>query len=85
MFFLNLFFQGESHLQIQNVTLKNIWGTSMNKVAVNLQCSESFPCKNIFLVDINLTHNGNDGPATALCENVEGSASGNMVPPNCQI
>ncbi|CAH2037225.1 unnamed protein product [Thlaspi arvense] len=72
---------GESHVQIEDVTLKNIWGTSMNKMAVQLQCSKSVPCKNIHLVDINLTHNGTD--ATALCENVEGSASRNMVPSNC--
>ncbi|ESQ35088.1 hypothetical protein EUTSA_v10009339mg [Eutrema salsugineum] len=63
---------GYSHVQIQDVTLKNVWGTSMNKVALNLQCSKSFP-----------THNGIDGPETALCENVEGSASGKMVPPHC--
>ncbi|KAL1224140.1 Exopolygalacturonase [Cardamine amara subsp. amara] len=75
--------QGNSHVQIQNVKLKNIWGTSKNKLALQLQCSESFPCKNVELVDINLTHNGSDGPATALCENVEGSASGKMDPPHC--
>ena len=52
-------------------------------MAVNLQCSKSFPCKDIQLIDINLTHNGADGPATALCENVKGSARGKMVPPSC--
>ncbi|CAE5957723.1 unnamed protein product [Arabidopsis arenosa] len=74
---------GDSHIQIQNVTLKNIWGTSRNKVAVKFQCSKSFPCKDVQLIDINLTHNGVDGPAIALCDNVEGSATGRMVPPHC--
>ncbi|KAL0813591.1 hypothetical protein Bca101_070034 [Brassica carinata] len=74
---------GDSHVQIRNVTFKNIWGTSRDKVAVNLQCSKSFPCKDIQLIDINLIHNGSDGPATALCEYVNGSARGKMFPPSC--
>ncbi|ESQ35087.1 hypothetical protein EUTSA_v10009641mg [Eutrema salsugineum] len=74
---------GDSHVQIRNVTLKNIWGTSRNKVAVKMHCSKTFPCKDIQLIDINITHNGPGGPATALCENVRGSARGKMVPPSC--
>ncbi|CAA7056665.1 unnamed protein product [Microthlaspi erraticum] len=74
---------GDSHIQVQDVTLKNIWGTSRSKVAVNLECSKSFPCKDIQLIDINLKNNGPGGPATALCENVKGSARGTMVPPSC--
>ncbi|CAH2060267.1 unnamed protein product [Thlaspi arvense] len=76
--------KGESHVQIQDIKLKNIYGTSKNKVAVNLQCSKSFPCKNVELVDINLEHNGvEDGPSTAVCENVDSSAHGKMVPQHC--
>ncbi|XP_006304614.2 exopolygalacturonase isoform X2 [Capsella rubella] len=74
---------GDSHIQIQNVTLKNIWGTSKNKVAVKFQCSKSFPCKDVKLIDINLKHNGVDGPAITLCENIKGSATGKMVPSHC--
>ncbi|XP_010480508.1 PREDICTED: exopolygalacturonase-like [Camelina sativa] len=74
---------GDSHIQIQNVTLKNIWGTSSNKVAVKFQCSKSFPCKNVHSSDINLKHNGVDGPAITLCENIKGSATGKMNPPHC--
>ncbi|EOA39270.1 hypothetical protein CARUB_v10012276mg [Capsella rubella] len=76
--------KGESHVQIQNLKLKNIYGTSKNKVAVKLQCSKSFPCKNVELIDINLRHNGLEGgPSTAECRNVDGSASGKMVPKHC--
>ncbi|VVA92145.1 unnamed protein product [Arabis nemorensis] len=77
--------KGESHVQIRDLKLKNIYGTSKNKVAVNLQCSKSFPCKNVQLIDINLKHNGRreDGPATAVCQNVDGSARGKMVPQHC--
>lgn len=76
--------KGESHVQIQDLKLKNIYGTSTNKVAVNLQCSKSFPCKKIELIDINLEHKGVEGgPSTAVCENVDGSARGKMVPQHC--
>ncbi|KAL1196041.1 Exopolygalacturonase [Cardamine amara subsp. amara] len=76
--------KGESHVQIQDIKLKNIYGTSKNKVAVNLQCSKSFPCKNVELIDINFKNNGvEDGPVTAVCENVDGSARGKMVLQQC--
>ncbi|KAG2296208.1 hypothetical protein Bca4012_002361 [Brassica carinata] len=76
--------KGESHVQIQDLKLKNIYGTSTNKVAVNLQCSKSFPCKKVELIDINLEHKGVEGgPSTAVCENVDGSTRGKMVPQHC--
>ncbi|CAA7014719.1 unnamed protein product [Microthlaspi erraticum] len=75
---------GASHVQIKDIKYKNIYGTSKNKVAVNLQCSKSFRCKNVELIDINLEHNGVEGgPSTAVCENVDGSARGKMVPKHC--
>ncbi|KAF3562017.1 hypothetical protein DY000_02017443 [Brassica cretica] len=56
-----------AHVQIQDLKLKNIYGTSTNKVAVNLQCSKSFPCKKVELIDINLEHKGVEaGPSTAV-------------------
>ncbi|WZY90786.1 hypothetical protein YC2023_047521 [Brassica napus] len=75
--------KGESHVQIQDLKLTNIYGTSKNKVAVKLKCSKSFPCKNVELVDINLENKGAKGPSTAVCENVHGSALGKMVPEHC--
>ncbi|CAH2079435.1 unnamed protein product [Thlaspi arvense] len=69
--------KGDSHVQIQDLKLKNIYGTSMNKVV-------SFLCKNVVLIDINIEHNGvDDGLSTAMCENVDGSAHGKMVPQHC--
>lgn len=79
-----IFLQGESHVQIQDLKLKNIYGTSKNKVAMNLQCSKSFPCKNIELIDINIKSNGLENSSSiAVCENVDGSMSGKMVPQHC--
>ncbi|CAH2078484.1 unnamed protein product, partial [Thlaspi arvense] len=77
--------KGNSNVQIQDLELNNIFGTSTTKAAVSLQCSKSTPCKNINLIDISLKHNGprKNGPATAVCMNVNGSARGKMVPRHC--
>lgn len=75
--------QSHSQVQIENVKFNNIWGTSTDKVAVKLQCSQTAPCKDVELAGINLVHRGIDGPATALCENVSGWTRGKISPPSC--
>ncbi|KAL8506268.1 hypothetical protein ACS0TY_017225 [Phlomoides rotata] len=79
------YIQGDSSsaVQIEDVTFKNIRGVSRSKVAVNLQCSGSVPCKNVKLIDINLTYHGPGGRAMALCSHVIGSSSGELVPSGC--
>ncbi|CAI9089036.1 OLC1v1023526C1 [Oldenlandia corymbosa var. corymbosa] len=72
-----------SQVQINNVTYRNIQGTSSSKVAVSLQCSEVVPCRNVKLEDINLRYNGVGGPATASCSHVHGTASGEQLPSGC--
>ncbi|CAA7036988.1 unnamed protein product [Microthlaspi erraticum] len=72
-----------SQVQIQNVKFNNIWGTSMTKVAVKLQCSRNAPCKGVELADVNLLHHGYDGPAISYCENVAGWTRGKIYPPSC--
>lgn len=72
-----------SNVQIKDVTYRNIWGTSSTKVAVNFQCSKTFPCENIVLQDIYLVHNGRDGAATSSCNFVDGDSYGNQKPPSC--
>ncbi|KAH9779656.1 Pectin lyase-like superfamily protein [Citrus sinensis] len=72
-----------SNVQIKDVTYRNIWGTSSTKVAVNFQCSKTFPCENIVLQDIYLVHNGRDGAATSSCNFVDGDSYGTQKPPSC--
>lgn len=74
-----------SHVQIKNVTYKNIWGTSTSKEALKMQCSHKFPCQDVELSQIFLKYIGSDGLATALCENVGGTVSGQVVPANCKM
>ncbi|KAK3187849.1 hypothetical protein Dsin_027410 [Dipteronia sinensis] len=75
--------QTPSHVQIKDVTYKNIWGTSSTKLAVSLQCSKRFPCTNIVLNDINLVHVGPGGFSSSLCSNVNGASYGRQTPAPC--
>ncbi|GMY33500.1 exopolygalacturonase-like [Fagus crenata] len=72
-----------SRVQISNVTYKNIWGISASKVAVSLHCSQSRPCSDVMLENINLPYNGREGDATAFCSNVKGLTLGQQNPPSC--
>ncbi|EPS67264.1 hypothetical protein M569_07510, partial [Genlisea aurea] len=47
---------GRSLVQIRDVTFRNIYGMSASKSAVTLLCSESLPCRNVKLIDINLAY-----------------------------
>ncbi|PHT35433.1 hypothetical protein CQW23_23133 [Capsicum baccatum] len=73
----------ESSVQIKDVTFNNIQGTSISIVAITLNCSATYPCKEIKFNDINLVYNGLDGHAISSCDNAEGTATGKEVPPSC--
>lgn len=75
--------ESSSRVQIQDVTFKNIRGVSSTLVAVNIQCSEDRPCKNVKLIDINLAYNGTGGQAMAMCSHVRGSSYGKQIPKGC--
>ncbi|ESQ49242.1 hypothetical protein EUTSA_v10020501mg [Eutrema salsugineum] len=75
--------QAPSKVKLSDVSFKNIRGTSASKVAVKLLCSPGVPCTNFAFADINLVHNGKEGPAVSACSNVKPVVSGKMVPPAC--
>ncbi|RDX89328.1 hypothetical protein CR513_28964, partial [Mucuna pruriens] len=70
-----------SGVKIDNVSYENIKGTSASAQAINLDCSESNPCQDIKLQDINLSYN--KGSATSSCKNVGGISSGVVIPNGC--
>lgn len=72
-----------SNVKISDVTFKNIKGTSFTKLAVNLICSAKYPCKNIQMEDINLTHQDTQQKTAAMCLNTQPTVSGTMDPPPC--
>ncbi|XP_059639022.1 polygalacturonase-like [Cornus florida] len=75
--------QDSSLIQIANVTFSNIRGTSASREAVKLVCSESKPCKNIVLENINLKYLGHEGPAISSCAHVNVISRGQLQPPAC--
>ncbi|ERN07064.1 hypothetical protein AMTRI_Chr12g273480 [Amborella trichopoda] len=75
--------KGPSRVKINDISFKNIRGTSASKIAVNLLCSEAFPCQNVQLDDIKLEYNGQGEASTASCTNVKGVSTGIQIPPTC--
>jgi len=76
-----------SQVKVSDVHFRNIRGTSTSQVAVNIMCSQSVPCQNVQLFNINLKYNGNklNGlPAIAACSNAKLGFSGIQIPPPCR-
>ncbi|KAL0928978.1 hypothetical protein M5K25_000917 [Dendrobium thyrsiflorum] len=72
-----------SGIKISGVSFQNIRGTSATKIAVKLDCSESNPCSEIGLDNIDLTYGEKQMAAQSFCRNVNGRSSGLVIPPSC--
>ncbi|KAK8930869.1 hypothetical protein KSP39_PZI016636 [Platanthera zijinensis] len=70
-----------SGIQISDVVFRDVEGTSATEVAVELYCSSSKPCRDVWLMNINLRSAG-VGP-TMSCSNVNGGSHGVISPPCC--
>ncbi|XP_050946016.1 probable polygalacturonase At1g80170 [Cucumis melo] len=75
-----------SAVKISNVSYNRISGTSRSKIAVNLVCSETKPCRNILMKDIKLEsiiqdEEEKEDITSSLCENVvDGHKIGSVIP-----
>ncbi|KAK4593306.1 hypothetical protein RGQ29_017429 [Quercus rubra] len=65
-----------SKVKINNVSFKNIRGTSSTKEVVKLICSNGVPCQQVVVADIDLVYKGAGGSATSTCVNVKPAISG---------
>ncbi|KAI9177377.1 hypothetical protein LWI28_014430 [Acer negundo] len=73
-----------SQVKINDVSFKNIRGTSATPVAVKLACSSGFPCQGVEIADIDLTYTGKEAAAAvSQCSNIDPKISGKMNPPAC--
>ncbi|KAC9287752.1 hypothetical protein E3N88_46043 [Mikania micrantha] len=73
-----------SEVKVHNVFIKNVKGTSTSPEVVKLRCSTSNDgCENVQISDINLTYDGNKGPAVQECHNVKPVYTGQILPPGC--
>ncbi|KAE8706140.1 CTC-interacting domain 9 [Hibiscus syriacus] len=75
--------QTASHVQIRDVTYRNIWGTSRSPVAVSMECSKQFPCQNVVMTDVVLAKFGTRGSSKSLCSYVNGRFFGKQHPRPC--
>ena len=71
-----------SAVEVSDVWYDTISGTSATKEAIRFACSDSVPCENIVLTDINLRLNSGDA-AASFCESVMGFSFGYVIPPSC--
>ncbi|XP_076920460.1 polygalacturonase QRT2-like [Bidens hawaiensis] len=69
-----------SAVQMQNVVYRNIRGTSNSEVAINFNCSRTFPCQAVLLENIVLNRQGNEGDMKASCSNVMLATRGQVFP-----
>ncbi|CAN6453127.1 unnamed protein product [Victoria cruziana] len=67
-----------SAVKVTEVMYINISGTSATPNAIKFACSDTVPCSNIVLANINLQRN--DGTANAFCNNVDGFKYGLIIP-----
>uniref|UniRef100_A0A803Q3U8 Polygalacturonase n=1 Tax=Cannabis sativa TaxID=3483 RepID=A0A803Q3U8_CANSA len=70
-----------SGIKINNITYKNIKGTSATLVATKFDCSSGNPCNGIRLEDINLTFRNKS--AQSFCANANGKSFGSVLPDSC--
>ncbi|KAI5072137.1 hypothetical protein GOP47_0012243 [Adiantum capillus-veneris] len=70
-----------SAVQVSQVYYKNIKGTSATKQAIQLECSELAPCKNLLFENVDLVREAGKGNSTTECENAHGFVMGRVFPP----
>ncbi|KAG8379857.1 hypothetical protein BUALT_Bualt07G0133000 [Buddleja alternifolia] len=70
-----------SAVSIDDISFRGIKGTSATDNAVVLKCSDSYPCKRLYLENIQLTTL--DGTEKSFCWEAYGTSSGLIYPPSC--
>jgi hypothetical protein len=70
-------------VEVRKVEFANIRGTSATAQAISIACSDTVPCRELELENVNLTLAEGDGQATALCYRASGKSVGTVVPPSC--
>ncbi|KAG6414062.1 hypothetical protein SASPL_126779 [Salvia splendens] len=75
----------KSAVQVENVVYRNIRGTSASKVAINLNCSESVPCKNVVLQNVMLTAQQKGEKVEASCNHLATQTTKLNSLPSCSL
>ncbi|XP_074312634.1 putative polygalacturonase At1g80170 isoform X2 [Silene latifolia] len=70
-----------ANVNVNDISFVGIKGTSASEEAIRFACSDTIPCQQLYLEDIQLlTYTG---VATSFCWNAYGSSSGIVFPPPC--
>ncbi|KAK8555503.1 hypothetical protein V6N13_046032 [Hibiscus sabdariffa] len=78
--FQNIVMNNVSAVQVSEVLYQNIRGTSASGIAMKFDCSRSVPCRGIYLQNVALKAEEEDG-THASCANVRLSYLGDVSPP----
>jgi hypothetical protein len=71
-------------VEVRKVEFADIRGTSATAQAISIVCSDTMPCRDLELKNVNLTLEGS-GRAIALCYRASGKSAGTVVPPSCLV
>ncbi|KAK4428027.1 putative polygalacturonase [Sesamum alatum] len=71
-----------SAVGIDSVYFRNIRGTSATEEAMTFACSDSYPCKRLYLENIDLTPSSGIA-AKSFCWKAYGTSAGLVYPPSC--
>ncbi|GAA0178545.1 hypothetical protein LIER_29851 [Lithospermum erythrorhizon] len=69
-------------VKIQDISFIDIKGTSASEEAIRFECSDTSPCKKLYLEDIQL-QSCSENATTSFCWQASGSSSGQVSPPPC--
>ncbi|RWR94200.1 Glycoside hydrolase [Cinnamomum micranthum f. kanehirae] len=72
-----------SKVKLSNIVYKNIRGTSFTKLAVNVMCSEDYPCEDVHMSDIDLAYQNPEMTTASMCSNIKVITTGKQNPPLC--
>ncbi|KAI3455343.1 hypothetical protein Pfo_012006 [Paulownia fortunei] len=70
-----------SAVSIDSISFRGIKGTSATDEAIIFTCSDSYPCKRLYLENIQLVTS--TGTAKSFCWEAYGTSSGLVYPPSC--
>lgn len=71
-----------SALQIKKISYIRVKGTSATENAIRFACSDNYPCKGLYLEDVQLAPE-QGGILNSFCWEAKGSSSGQIYPPPC--
>lgn len=66
-------------MQVENVTFRQVEGTTQKTIGVELKCSMTVPCKDIVIDSVHILSRDNKN-ASVICNNAEGRVQGQNIP-----